>query len=537
MRKTDSLPRYLTYLFLALVLSAVAYARIRLLSVPLERDEGEFAYMGQLLLKGIPPFVSAYTMKLPGVSMAYALFMLLFGQTAVAIRIGLLIVNGCCISLVYLLTRRFFDRKAALLSCASFAALSLSESVFGIFAHATHFVILFVLAGFLLLFRFFDKGKISRMLLSGLFFGMAFLMKQHAAPFIVYAFICLAVEYWRNTVYPRKQLLTADALFLTGMLLPYGFIALWMARAGAFEAFWFWTVQYAREYAAGPTLSQGATELASAIFTLVTAQPLLWFLAVSGGILLCTKYSRSTGKPFIFGFLVASFLATCPGLVFREHYFVMLLPAVALLIGAFVNSAHLACAASISPACNRFIPVPLLVAAIAFGFYHERQYLFRNPPEQVSRTIYGANPFPEAQHIASYLKERTAPGDRIAVLGSEPEIFFYADRLSATGYLYMYGLMENQPYAERMQLQMIREIETTRPKYAVIVNVSASWLVTPASRKTVLVWGEQYVKDRYDLVGVIDIIGPETTRYVWGKEAKSYNPVSESYVTVFARKE
>ena len=43
------------WIILSLILLAVVFVRLRLLGVPLERDEGEYAYMGQLLLKGIPP--------------------------------------------------------------------------------------------------------------------------------------------------------------------------------------------------------------------------------------------------------------------------------------------------------------------------------------------------------------------------------------------------------------------------------------------------------------------------------------------------
>jgi len=63
------------------VVLLTVYVRWRLIDVPFERDEGEYAYMGQLLLQGVPPYLQAYTMKLPGVSAAYALAMLLFGQT------------------------------------------------------------------------------------------------------------------------------------------------------------------------------------------------------------------------------------------------------------------------------------------------------------------------------------------------------------------------------------------------------------------------------------------------------------------------
>ena len=59
-------PEYLGYFFLGIILLTVAIIRIRLLSFPLERDEGEYAYFGQLILQGIPPYKLAYNLKLPG---------------------------------------------------------------------------------------------------------------------------------------------------------------------------------------------------------------------------------------------------------------------------------------------------------------------------------------------------------------------------------------------------------------------------------------------------------------------------------------
>ena len=74
------------FIITGLVVLLCIYVRIRLLGIPLERDEGEFAYFGQLMLKGIPPFAAAYSMKLPGIYGMYALIMTLFGQTAQGIH-------------------------------------------------------------------------------------------------------------------------------------------------------------------------------------------------------------------------------------------------------------------------------------------------------------------------------------------------------------------------------------------------------------------------------------------------------------------
>src|SRR5262249_51206752 len=83
---------------MVIVLVGVALIRIRLLGVPLERDEGEYAYMGQLLLKGIPPFREAFNMKFPGTYFGYAAVMSIFGETISGIHLGLLVVN--CASIV-----------------------------------------------------------------------------------------------------------------------------------------------------------------------------------------------------------------------------------------------------------------------------------------------------------------------------------------------------------------------------------------------------------------------------------------------------
>lgn len=534
-KNTGLLSRYLPFIIAALALAVVVYVRIRLLTVPLERDEGEFAYMGQLLLKGIPPFSHAYTMKPPGVSIMYAFIMLLFGQTPAGIHTGLLIVNGACICLVYLLAKRLFDHNTALFSCASYAVMSLGNSVNGVFAHATHFVVLFVLAGFLLLLHFMESRRIPLLCISGLCFGLAFTMKQHAVVLLLFTVLYFVWRVWK-TPGDKKPCLAGSFLFLLGMIVPYALIVLWMLATGSLANFWFWTVQYAREYASTPPLVDGWREFTNSFGAILKSQFPFWLLAGLGCLLVGMKKRHCADRFFVFGFLLFSFLAICPALIFRGHYFVLLLPAVAILAGAGTSSVGLLLASVTSARFTQIIPAVLVVAAITYSLYHGKDSFFTLAPLAVSRGAYGANPFPEALQIADYIKNNTTRNEKIAVLGSEPEIYFYADRLSATGHIYMYGLMENHPYAERMQMQMIREIEAARPGYVVVVNVAASWMIQSSSIKSVLEWGERYVENLYDPVGVIDIIDPETTYYLWGDKAAGYTPVAGTFVTVFKRK-
>ena len=87
-------------LIVALALTVIA--RMRLLDVPLERDEGEYAYVGQQLLRGVPPFISIYHVKLPGIYAAYAAILFLLHETHRAIHIGLLGVNVVTSLVVFL---------------------------------------------------------------------------------------------------------------------------------------------------------------------------------------------------------------------------------------------------------------------------------------------------------------------------------------------------------------------------------------------------------------------------------------------------
>ena len=148
--------------------------------------------------------------------------------------------------------------------------------------------------------------------------------------------------------------------------------------------------------------------------------------------------------------------------------------------------------------------------------------------------VNGTNPFPESIKIGDYLRAESTPSDTIAVLGSEPQIYFYAQRRSATGYIYTYSLMEPQPYARQMQREMIREIETARPKFLVLVVVSKSWLPGHDSDQTIFRWADSYCDANYDEVGLINISDEGTEYYFSGRPA-NVTPTAE-HILIYRRK-
>src|ERR1700679_496531 len=101
-------PSFQAWMALLLIMLVTGLLRWRLLDMPLERDEGEYAYAGQLMLQGIPPYQLASNMKLPGTYAAYAVLMAVLGQTVAGIHLGLLLVNAAAILLIALLGMRLF---------------------------------------------------------------------------------------------------------------------------------------------------------------------------------------------------------------------------------------------------------------------------------------------------------------------------------------------------------------------------------------------------------------------------------------------
>lgn len=494
------------WMVVLLVVLATAAIRIRLIGTPLERDEGEYAYAGQLMLQGIPPYKLACNMKLPGTYTAYALIMAAFGQTIGGIHTGLLLVNACAIVLVYLLGKRLFSVSAGLAACGAYALLSVSGSVLGTQAHATHFVVLAALMGLWLLLHYEDTGRSAVLLASGALFGLAFVMKQPGIFFGMFAAGYLAaMQKWKKL-----------PLFLVGTAAPFAFTCALLWWAGVFERFWFWTFTYANHYGGENSLRDAFAALATGFGPILWQSVGVWLLAAIG--LWLALRSKKYAVPAL---LLFSFAAVCPGLYFRAHYFVLLLPAAALLAGSCVRGR---------------ISAGIFAAALLLSLVMQRDVLFRMTPIQVSRELYGVEPFPEAVPVAQYIRDRTRPEERIAVLGSEPEIYFYARRHSATSFLYVEPLVEPQPFALHMQDDMIGELEHNSPAYVVRFPIVETLNLGAQSPARIYQWWADYGPSHYQLVGIADILDDGNSVYRWDAAATTYQPQSLYHLAVYRRK-
>ncbi len=515
-----------------LVLLAVV-VRVRLLALPLERDEGEFAYAGQLILQGIAPYKLAFNMKLPGTYAAYSVIMAVFGQSPSGIHLGFLLVNLATLALLFLLARRVLEGLAIPVCCAAYVLLSLSPSVLGLEGHATHLVVLHALGGLLLLLRARQTGKPLTLLLSGLLFGVAFLCKQPGLFFGVFGAALLLRDALVTQPVPWRSCARSICWLSLGMVLPVALTCLVLWRAGSFGRFWFWTVPYARVYGGLQSLPDGMDRLE----TFFAFGGDRWFY-LTGTLGLLALFWRKAGaerKFFFTAFFLCSFFATAAGLYFRGHYFILMLPVLCLLIGDAVAWLADCLGRTRRPWLGAAAAAGLFLAACAGLTWQNRAIWFELPMARATKSLYLAEAFVECQEVGNYIREHAAPQDRLAVIGSEPEIYFYARRHSVSGYIYMYDLVRPQPYAAEMRREFTNDVESLQPRFLVLINAGASWMPWPKDALPFIDWINRYSGRFYDLIGVAAVYQTDSA-YFWDPDGIAKHRDTASSVLVYRRK-
>ncbi len=517
---------------LALVIALTATIRLRLLDVPLERDEGEYAYAGQLILDGIPPYEGMYNMKLPGIYAAYAGLLALFGESVRGIRFGLLLVNAITTLLLFHLAMRFLRLGGALFAAVTFSLMSLDPAVQGMFANAEHFVILPAAAGLLVLLLAVDDRRSAPFAAAGILLGIALIIKQHGGAFTALGFTIVLVdalgERGKGRPFPAARIF----YFTGGVLFVYGITCFIFLIAGAFGNFWHWTVEYARAYISQVPLSQAPAHFTGAVTLIARSSPVLWAWTTAGLVLLFTPIWPGRFRAYLLLFIIFSVAAISPGFYYRPHYFVLLLPAAAILAGGAFEWVRRSFSDRFHGLTGKSVPLIAALLSLLFSVAVQRDFFFQLTPDEVCRRVFGMNPFVESPEIARQIRARTNDDDRIAVIGSEPQIYFYSSRRAATGYIYTYAMMEDHPFAAKMQQEMIAEIEAARPALLVYVRNSHSWGFRDNSPTELLDWFGQYRDEHYRLVG---LVSQYTTHSEYHWEKIPWPPTTENWIALLER--
>ena len=434
---------------LVILLVAVAI-RVHLADIPFERDEGEYAYAGQLITHGVPPYQEVYNMKFPGVYFMYALSFKLFGEGVRAPRYFIVLLQLIGAGFIFALAKRLLQPLSAWLAAAMFMLFNLTLALQGLQSNAEHFLVACLVPSLYFIYSGLENDSLPEIFASGILLACACLMKQHAIIFTI------ATLGWLLHV-KRARSLKYILVYGLGGLLPVLLTVFYLWHAGVWDRFYFLTIQYAREYVGLAPFHSGLHQPAPLTEAGSNISPILvWFTGFSLIAVLIPTLSRHT-KVFLLLLLTASAISITPGFYFRRHYFLVLIPVFALLFtaGTFSIAQYVT-----EKGRGRFITAFVLLNAFFFLWY-QQDCFFKLQAAAVTERLYPGTPFTIAPQVASFIKSKSKPADRICMVGVE--LFFLSQRRSASGYIYIYPLLENQKFAATMTDEFIAESEKHKP--------------------------------------------------------------------------
>jgi len=236
---------------LAVVMLITLIIRWKFINVPFERDEGTYAYFGQLVLDGKIPYVDFYEMKLPGIYYCYALLVAIFGATLKGMHIGMLVVNLATIYFMFKVAWLWFNRTTAAVVALAFSFLSLNPFASGFTTQSEHLVAFFVSAGLLVLLQGLEKESMKHYFFSGILLSCSLLVKQNGAFFMLFGGLAVTGHYMLNKSLDWKSAFVSGSIFTIGSILPIAIVSGIIASQGAWDEFIYWVYTYPQSYVGG----------------------------------------------------------------------------------------------------------------------------------------------------------------------------------------------------------------------------------------------------------------------------------------------
>lgn len=515
----------ISFIILWATLAIMLIARFQLLGMPLERDEGGYAYIGQHMLGSEQLYTDMYDIKLPGLYLLYAFFHYLPGGYEKSIHLGLMIFHITALWLFFQWIKQLFTLKTAALSTAFFALSAVLPSIYGFATHATQLLLAPQIGALILLWNYQYKGKsIVALLGSGLLTGIAFTIKQ---PAIVFIFFGLGVLLSDRSAEWLQRIKTA---FIYGFstTIPYLIIVAYFAIQGRFSSFWFWTftVPGAQTIQAGESWLYIKTLLPPVI----NEHPGLWIAgSISVLLLPFIRIGMAPQRRWITALALLSLLSSAIGLGFMPHYFIPAIPWLAVALSLVIEFFALKIKREILVigGAGLLILLPPI--------WKNQDYLFRPNYQKISEKAYHWNGFSEIKAISEELKKRIKPGERIAILGSEPQLNYYTNTLHCSPHLYMYPVMRDTRLKAQFQQEFLEDFRACDATFVIVSASEASWI--PQFTQTDFfkkeLWG--YVTQQYDLIGRANI-GQYPMSIVWDDAIKTHHPPQCPPIFVFKKK-
>ncbi|MEO8456835.1 MAG: glycosyltransferase family 39 protein [Chloroflexota bacterium] len=447
--------------FLALLLLIPILLYLPFMHAPFERDEGTYATIAQGLLHGKLPYRDLFDNKPPLIYGWYAISFLLFGETVSAPRL----LASACLSLtgvaLYQQVRLVLPKRVAVLSALLFA-ISTGLPMVALNANTEAYMLL-PLVSSLMFFTFgLQRGGSRWFFLSGLAAGLAIMTKQ-VAVFNLLALAAVSLVWYRRHATTQLQAISPACWMLGGAAVSSALVALPFALSGALSDFVYATLSYNWAYISFLTLAQRLENMGyGVLFFCLIAAPFV--AGALGGIwVVWQKRASATAADYaLVLWAVASAIGVASGGRFFPHYFLQLMPALAVLTAIVIYDRVLD--GKYRALGKPFWAGALALVVISIGTASIMVALPGRAEEQVASNVYTQKQWEQySEELGEYIQAQTGPNDVIFNYGLEPQVYFYANRQPAIPYFNDWVLKYD---AVPMQ-DIINDLDGTQPAYII----------------------------------------------------------------------
>lgn len=524
---------------LLLILVMIVHSiRSNFLSIPFERDEGIYSYFGTLVLEGKVPYKDFYEVKFPGLFYMYGFIVGMFGDTVEGMHKGFMYMNILSMVFIYFAGRNLFSPVAGLISAITFAFVSLTPNLSGFTVQSEHGVAFFISLGLLFYSLAKTSGKWFHYLLMGFSMGAAFMVKTSGVFLALWGGLLIITDFAFTKPRVTKQFWVHMISYAIGGFSIIGIMFLIIMMKGSFNEMIYWAYEHPKQYVSNMPYEEGVKYFKYTRDAIVQNHKFFWIHSILALGLCLLKPINIKYKILGVTLLGFSFLTIVPGYYFYGHYWIQMVPGMALVAGLTVYSV-LSILQNMFNLKQPFIKYVYLAVFAFLTFNHVsglKSYYYHPNYERILRAVYGNNPFPESMEIAKYINSHSKPEDNIVLIGSEPQIYFYTKKKSPSRHAYFTSVVNNVKDHKKWQREFAEGTEKANPKFVIFFNHPLSLLVQPNTDKYIFEWANKFITEKYKLVGVVDMIEGQQSVYVYNEQLNTYRPVSQNLIYIYERK-
>lgn len=429
------------------------------MGAPFERDEGAYATIAQGILDGKVPYRDLFDNKPPLVYGWYAVSFAVFGESVWAPRIVASVLLSLTTLAVFGQAKLVMPRGVAYTAAAVFA-LSTGLPWVALHANTEAYMLLPLVTSLIAFTLGVRSGRLWWFVACGALGGLAMMTKQ-VAMWNLIALAVVAVSWRPPEDDSLGQRIRPALCILAGAVAAIVLVALPFILNGSAGDMVYANLSYNWLYVGAISTAQRFVNAGYGFLLFFgVASPVI----VAGviGLLAIWRERRHRTYYAVAAWAVGSAVGVATGGRFFPHYFLHLLPALAILSAVvFYESWQRGGPAAVSK------PVLVVAAALVVISAGTNAVLYvfpRQAEHVVAQSVYHQKAWEEhGDELGAFIKRRTEPGDTIFNLGRESYVYFYADRQPPGRYFYDWALN----YDDRNLEELLVDLRAERPKYII----------------------------------------------------------------------